>query len=367
MKWYSNKNLLKTDAKYMICYGERSSGKTYAWLEYIVKRYFEFGEQGAVIRRWLEDLRGNRGATYFDNLVYNGKGENIIKKLSKGKFDRVVYTSSRWYMAYYDEQLQKVVPEDEPFCYAFTLSQQEHDKSSSYPKVKTILFDEFMTRKGYIPDEFVVFMNVVSTIVRSRSDVKIAMAANTISMYCPYFKEMGLTHVRQQKQGTIDIYNYGDSGLKVAVEYTEQPVEGKPSDVYFAFDNPKIQMITKGCYELDIYPHISIDYDKSDIVFTYFVIFEEHTLQCEIIIKDNILFTYVHLKTTPIKDMDDDVIYELTANEKHNYYINLLYPIDELSKKITYFYKANKVFYQSNEVGEIMNNYLIQCRNSIVR
>lgn len=365
MKYYSLNNLLKTNGKYLICYGERSSGKTYAALEYIVKNYLKDGSQGAIVRRFREDFRGKRATVYFDSLVYNGKGENVIAKLSKGKFDRVYYQSSKWYLAYFDDELDKVVPDAEPFAYAFPLTEMEHDKSTSYPKITTIFFDEFMTRGSYLPDEFILFMNVCSTIIRSREDVRIIMAANTISMYCPYWKEMGITHVRKQKPGTIDVYNYGDSGLTVAVEYTDAPSKGKPSDVYFAFDNPKLKMITGGEWELNIYPHITADFDKKDIVFTYFVLFEEHTLQCEIVLKDNMFFTYVHQKTTPIKDLDSDVIFSITPNEKHNYYKNIVQPCDELSKKIISFYKANKVFYQSNDIGEVMNNYITQCRQMI--
>src|SRR5699024_5250425 len=123
----------------------------------------------------------------------------------------------------------------------------EHDKSTAYPKVKTIFFDEFLTRQYYLPDEFVTFMNVVSTIVRQRDDVIIFMCGNTVNQYCPYFTEMGLTHVKEMNKGVIEVYKYGESRLKVAVEYADSiSKSGKPSDVYFAFDNPNLQMITGG-------------------------------------------------------------------------------------------------------------------------
>ena len=366
MKYYSLKKLLAVEgAKYLINYGERSSGKTYAALEYIVTNHIKDGSQGAIIRRFREDFRGKRAAVYFDSLTYNGKGENIIKKLSKGKYDRVVYQSSKWFLAYYDDDLDKVVTEDEPLAYAFCLTEMEHDKSTSYPKITTLFFDEFMTRGSYLPDEFILFMNTCSSIIRSRTNCKIIMSANTISKYCPYFKEMGLDHVRQQKPGTIDVYTYGDSGLKVAVEYTDTPVAGKPSDVYFAFDNPKLKMITGGEWELDIYPHIRADFSKDDIVFSYFILFEEHILQADIVATNDMFFTYIHQKTTPIKDDDQDIIFSITPNEKHNYYKNIVNPCDDLSKKIISFYKANKVFYQSNDIGEIVNNYIVQCQKMI--
>ena len=85
---------------------------------------------------------------------------------------------------------------------------------------------------------------------------------------------MGLTRVKDMKPGTIDVYQYGEEGkLRVAVEYAEASKEGKKSDVYFAFDNPKLKMITTGVWEIDIYPHCPYKYKPKDIQFTYFIKF----------------------------------------------------------------------------------------------
>ena len=96
----------------------------------------------------------------------------------------------------------------------------EHYKSSSYPSVDIILFDEFISRDGYLPNEFVTFMNVLSTIIRHRDDVIIYMLGNTVNRYCVYFTEMNLQGVPKQAQGTIDVYKYvNNPELTVAVEY----------------------------------------------------------------------------------------------------------------------------------------------------
>src|SRR5690606_4040116 len=99
------------------------------------------------------------------------------------------------------------------------LSDTEHNKSISYPRVEIIFFDEFITKHLYLNDEFILFMNTISTIVRQRTNVTIYMCGNTVDKYCPYFKEMGLNHVHKMEQGTIDVYRYGNSKLTVAVEY----------------------------------------------------------------------------------------------------------------------------------------------------
>jgi hypothetical protein len=74
------------------------------------------------------------------------------------------------------------------------------------------------------------------------------------------------------------------------------------------------------------------------------------------------MFTYIHNKTTDIQDDDNDLIYTLEYNYKLNYNRNIYKPINSLQKKILWFFINDKVFYQSNEVGDSINNYLKICK-----
>ena len=242
----------------------------------------------------------------------------------------------------------------------------EHDKSTSYPHVTTVIFDEFLTRRYYLPDEFILFMNVLSTIIRQRDNVKIFMLGNTVNRFCPYFTEMGLRHVAEMKQGTIDIYSFAKGKLKIAVEYTAPTKKEKASNKYFAFDNSEgMDMIINGAWELAIYPHLTVKYERSDILFTYFIEFDDKYLQCEIVCKDNEYFTYIHEKTTPIQNPDKDLIYSLKHHEQANYKRRLLATTTKLERRIAEFYALEKVFFQNNEVGEIVRNYIMQSTQSL--
>ena len=249
--------------------------------------------------------------------------------------------------------------------HTFALSENEHNKSISYPKVTTILFDEFLTNKLYLNDEFVLFMNTISTIVRQRTDVKIFMLGNTVNKYCPYFAEMGLKHIQKMEQDSIDVYTYGEGKLTVAVEYCGNSTEKKKSNFYFAFDNPKLQMITSGAWELAIYPHLPVKYSHKNIEFIYFIIFNENIYQCEVVQVDGEYFTYIHIKTTELKDTENDLIYSLEFNYKMNYNRNIYKPTTKLQEKLLWFFKTDRVFYQDNEVGDSIHNYLKVCRNNI--
>ena len=358
-KYYSLKKILDTNATYNLIIGERSNGKTYAVLRYGLERFIQQGEQMALVRRWDTDYRGKNGQSMFDGLESTG----LISDLTQGEWTSVYYYGGRWYLCRYLDNGNRE-KQDIPFCYAFSINTGEHDKSTSYPGITTIFFDEFITRSAYIPNEFILFMNLCSTIIRDRDNVKIFMCANTVNKFCPYFGEMGLTHIQKMKQGDIDLYHYGDSTLTVAVEYCRTSKQGKASDVYFAFDNPKLSMITGGTWEIDIYPHSPYKYAPKDILLTYFIIFDRHKLQCEVILYDDSIYTYIHQKTGDIKHPDTDLIYTPDYNPKPNYRRNILKPTDNIGKRIALLFKNDKIFYQDNETGEIVRNYLIWCGKS---
>ncbi len=363
MKFYSLDRILSKHAQYNIIFGERSNGKTYSVLERGLRNYVKTGKQLAIIRRYREDIRGKRGDVLFDAFTANG----FINKITDGKYTFVKHIAGKFYLAYLDENLNKPILDNNPFAYSFSLTEMEHDKSTSYPNITTILFDEFLTRKLYLPDEFVAFMNVLSTIIRYRNDVTIFMLGNTVNKYCPYFTEMGLKHIQQMEQGSIDTYTYGDSNLRVAVEYAGNLNKNKPSNMYFAFENPKLNMITGGTWELALYPHCPTKFRPNQIILTYFIEFDGNLLQCEIVDTGKETFTFIHRKTTPIQNTDTDIIYTLEYSMKPNYVRRLMRPVTEWQKKIAKYYVMEKVFYQDNEVGEIVRNYINTSNADVIK
>lgn len=337
--------------------GERSNGKTYSALNYALERYYKYGEQFAYIRRFGEDVRRK----HMTNLLAGHVENHVIETLSKGQYTLVDYKAGEFRGYWYDEDHSKAVYDQQPMGYAFDLNSMEHHKSTSYPKITTIIFDEFMSRQGYLTNEFILFMNMLSTIIRDRENVKIFMLANTVNKFCPYFQEMGLTHVKEQKPGSVDVYTYSDTPLSVVVEYCDPMSKrgGKKSDVYFAFDNPQLKMITSGSWEIAIYPHLTQRYRPKDVVCKFFVLFDEQILHCELVCTDNDFFMFVHPKTTPIKDENEDIVYTNNPVEKWNYRVGIMNQKDKLSLIVQKMLKENRVFYSDNETGEVLRNYLM--------
>ena len=376
-KFYSIRHLIEQhpDAHYYVVYGERSNGKTYSTLDFCIDEYFKKGYQFAYVRRWKEDIKLSNLQKLFDGILRDHK----IEKYSHGKWTGILYKSRMFYFTRYETRVDdkgkktnvKIV-DDQPFCYVYVLTDDEHDKGFESPMIYNILFDEFIARGSYIPDEFTRFMGVISTIKRRRTGIKVFMLGNTINRYSLYFNEMGLTNIKIQKPDTIDVYKYGDSGLKVVCEYAVMEKRNKETDVYFAFKNPKLQMITNGAWELAIYPHLTPDmkYKPKHIKYKYFIEFDGTTLECDVVllpksIEDkryhNMLFTFVHLKTSTIKEDNKNLVYSLSPNPKPNYRRNILKPFSKLEKLISDMYYKDKVFYQSNDIGDVVRNYMLMC------
>lgn len=360
IKHYTLDNIKQYNADYNVIYGERSNGKTTAVLAEGLQAHINSGYrvQLGIIRRWEEDFKGKNGKQMFEGIVSLG----WIEKWTKGVFNSVYYYGQRWYLCHYNEKGEKDLQEEEPFALGFAITSEEHYKSTSYPDIEIILFDEFITRSYYLVDEFVKFQNLLSTIIRLRNNVKIYMCGNTINKYCPYFNEMGLTEVKKQKKGSIDLYRYGDSELLVAVEYSDFPSKKKESNKYFAFNNPKLSMITDGGWELDIYPHLPHKYKPKDVMYVFYIVFDKEMLQGNVINIEDKVFIYFHRKTTPIKEDNEQLVYQQHTDYRRNYRTNIFKPYHKADKYIADLIKREKCFFQDNEIGEIFNNYVKWCK-----
>ena len=356
--YYSIDALMGLDATFSISFGERSRGKTYSSLVYGIKDIVKSGykNQMAYMRRWAEDMQGKRGDSLFAALVAN----NEIEKLTNGKYSGVKYYASRWYFTYKvkNKKGEEVTKKAEnPFCIAFALNVFEHDKSSSFPDITTIIFDEFISRIQYIGDEFNVFLNSVNTITRHRNNVRVIMLGNTVSFENPYFHEMGVYYkAKFMKPGDTYVFKVGTSETTIALEFTSNAGE-KPSDVYFNFETSSAEMIKNGAWEIGKYPRLPSEhkFKPKDIVFKYFILVYDEILQANIIRDNAKFYTYIHRKTTDLKDIEHDIIYSFDESPLYNWRCDILRPFDDIGKRIAFFFKAHLVFYQSNEVGELVN------------
>lgn len=357
------KPINKTGATYRVVYGQRGPGKTFGVLYYALQKWIEKGTKLGIIRRMDEDFVGaNSARANYNMLMDDANHVNNIEELTDGRFVGVEYWNGRYYLTQTGED-GKNHRTNEVIAYGFSISSAEHYKGTRYNDIYDIVFDEFVATKYYLPDEFVQFQNLLSTIIGNRAGVTIYMLGNTINPYCPYFKEMGLSRIREQKPGTIDIYTYGESGMTVAVEQTGIVKATENTSRYFAFDNPKLKMITNaGEWAIDIYPHCPAKYRPMDIMFCFFILFDDKVYQCECVNTGKMDFMFIHIKTTNLQDPDHDLIYSLDRDPRPNWRVNITKPTLPVEKKIARYFIENRVYYQDNAVGNSIENYIKQAK-----
>ena len=188
------------------------------------------------------------------------------------------------------------------------------------------------------------------------------MVANAVSKFCPYFREMGLTRIKDQKQGTIDLYTMGVNGTKIAVEYSDAPGGGDKVSQYFCFDNPELEMITAGSWEIALYRHIPNGVGSLRPELSFYINFDGSTLRGGLYILNDAPLLAISRKYKEIKDPEQQIIYSDNLDDPPD--PNPLHQTDPAIMKtrahevIISLIRQHKTYFASNEDGEVFANWL---------
>lgn len=376
--FWNTDNILKEKANYYIVLSNRAPGKTYGTLMRGLKRYVESGYKKEVvyIRRYDEDLKPSKGGgRCYNNILKNGE----IAKLTDGKWNSIKYRGREWYLSNIDEDgNEKVSPK--PFCYGLSIYNQKSQKSGGFPDVRTIITDEFIEESESDPQIFQDWQNLINTIVRKGmvmlpngrvrkmtkeeiDDYEIYLLGNIVNTESIFLEEMGLHEVINQKAGTICTYTYPNCDTKVRVEFIDNIIEDAPTNVFFeAFRNGNKAIIGTE-WEIPSYPKKPLEYDKKDILSSFFIEYGHILMKCDIIEKDDKVFIFVTKKTTPLKYPDDELIYSQERSPAANRRCDIFTPETNYERKILTLINTGRVYFQSNEVGNKFYNYLKWCKD----
>lgn len=201
--FYDYDKLLSYNALLNFVVAERGVGKTYGAKKMCIKRFLRDGSQFVYIRRYKTELE-TATSTFFDQLRNNHEFEGHKLEVKKSKKFITFYC-------------------DEKVCgYGIALSTANILKSTEFPDVRMIIFDEFMLDEGcyrYLGNEVVQFLETWETIARLR-DVPVIFLGNAVSTSCPYFSFFDISipygsEFKTFKDGMI-LFNYAKS-----IEYQE--------------------------------------------------------------------------------------------------------------------------------------------------
>lgn len=354
-KYYDRTAIDATQASYRLIIGQRSNGKTYSVLKTIIEQYFKEGKRSAYIRRYAEEIMPKNCQLLFSqpSLI------QMIIELSGGEYNGTFYRANCFYFAFYDEDGKKQRQDPIPFCITRSINTWETTKGQDVGKLHLLCYDEFMTRSGYLSDEFVKYCNLLSSLIRDRKDCVIYMLANSVNKYCPYFEEMGLQDVDKMEQGEIRVYTYNNSDLKVAVEYCAT-VEAtkKTASKYFAFENAQLAMITSGAWEIKNYPRAPYPLHEEDVFKRFYINFGGQLICGEIILRSPDLFIFFRRQT---KDIEIDELTPYYSSEFSTSACHVRFLKDcptELHSLIKNLIVKNSMCFATNEIGEIVRNWL---------
>lgn len=163
MFWYDISRTLSYNCLFNFVIGNRGAGKTYGAKKWAIQDFLKTGGQFIYVRRYKQEL--NKISKFFDDI----RAEFPEVKLEvKG---RLFYING--------ELAGQAVP----------LSTAKIEKSTPFPKVNKIIFDEFIIEKGvyhYLQDEVTSFLDLYETIARMR-DIPVFFLSNAVTMTNPYF------------------------------------------------------------------------------------------------------------------------------------------------------------------------------------
>ena len=194
MGWYNYDRVLSYNALFNFILTTRGLGKTYGAKIRVIKKYLKKGEQFIYVRRYKDEL--STIDTFFNDVINNIEFEGHEFKVQNKKF-------------YIDGNI----------CgYAIPLSISQRLKSTSYPNVTTIIFDEFIINTNnirYLTNEVITFLEFFETVARKRDNVRVLFLANNISLINPYFQYFNCTPKNNErftvaKDGEVIVEIYKD-------------------------------------------------------------------------------------------------------------------------------------------------------------
>lgn len=163
----------------------RSYGKSFALKYYVVNRAIKYGEKFIHLRRTKKDIKENM-LTYFSDLKAFFPEHTFVSKGNK---------------LYCDGDL---------IGYGMALSNWQSIKSSAYPDVTTMVYDEFMKEKDfttYLPNEPRALLNLLHTIGRDREDFRCVCLSNSTSVTNPYFLYFDLQLTKHKSENKYKRFN----------------------------------------------------------------------------------------------------------------------------------------------------------------
>lgn len=216
-EFYDGSELVSKNADYYIAYSGRSEGKSTWFAKYILQDFLDSGRKTILMRRNLNELHAM--LSWYDT-------PHMQSWLSDPNREYVLPTSLQIKSLEIEAvDLPKVgtflTVNGDVFAFLASLSLYRSYKSKGMlEEYSNILFEEFaaVSILDYLDGEVDMFMNFVSSVVRSRTDVKVYMLGN-LTYINVYFNKWKIDIINSDR-GSLKRFQSGD-GAVFYVHYPE--------------------------------------------------------------------------------------------------------------------------------------------------
>ena len=379
-RYFEVKPLLKKypKARYYFILGGRGTGKTYPVIREAITDAIQGKGKFAYIRRHKESL------TVFNLQQTFGVHNDLVEKLTSGAWNRIKYWQRRFWLELWEPnpdtgQLERVAKNPEPIGAAYSMSTWETDKGADFgfdSGIKHIILDEALSKAGqYLNDEWSIFQNVISSLVRDRwtFDTKIWALANPISKWTnPYFKNMGITKQLLTNPGITEIKYPDDKGgtaMTAVFAYIGLTVgEIDPNrealyNTFFAFQNSKgkSKSITHGYWEMEDSARLPAGvYSESTKNRTIYCIFGEEKLAIDIMRYD--YQNKYYLMVYPTEKIRDKTYYLVLGTSLDKYAVVGSDDSHPITKLLMQIYNTGQVYYSDDSTADAFHGFLLERR-----
>lgn len=329
---------------YMIL-GQRSDGKTYGAIADSITTFCKTGVPSAYIRRFAESTT----KSFMQDLTR--PHGNTIRKFTNGKYNASMYKSKRFYFTNLGDDPET---SKNPFLYAYALNTWENAKGADSGAFHNVIFDEYVSQSKYLPDEYRIFENVLSSILRTRDESRLIMLGNPINQICPYFDEFNI-EPHTLKPGDI-VYRQSSNGAVLKFVYVP-PMSEKHSVLHSIFDFNKSGSITTGYWEYGDFPHIPAGLiKKSELFYQFAIMYKNQFAICEFYQCDDIIFCFWR-PGNPDKIMMDR---ELILYSDMHLFENNVYTAFERNAATDIYSKcvhSNRQYFCDNKIGNLVKQW----------
>lgn len=293
--------------------------------------------------------------------VINMPKFKYIEKITNGRYNNVWYYGRKWYYRLIDENGEVVEKSETPFMSCIAVDQNQNLKSVyNAPNGDFIIFDEFLTKNGYLPDEFVLLNDLLSTIIRQRDTASIYLVGNLIDKYSIYFDELYLTDIIQEiTWGEHRNINCGGTELHLFTLPLDMTAKRqKVNKKYFGWNNQMLTSITgnKGLWQMKQYPKPP----KGDFtVIDKAYIYKNGKYCAREIRKDETNHLYIMIYSdTYGYNPERHILYTLNSKVGYNKRIRFGLGFTRTDECVKRLILAKRIFFADNSCGAFIDSYI---------